>query len=198
MTTSASNRRRCPTNCDSGSDASKGAPICDGAPGSRTQGGVVKSLFSRSSLGVLMLGALILAAGCQKKEESVGTSQSSTSAQTTTPQTAAPESAAAPSANAQPALPAGHIEVQHVLIGFVGSVPGKNITRSQDEAKTLAYQILDRAKKGEDFGQLVQQHTDDQYPGIYRLTDHGVTPEQGEFSRDGMVKGFSDTAFSLK
>jgi parvulin-like peptidyl-prolyl isomerase len=96
-------------------------------------------------------------------------------------------------------LPAGHIEVQHVLIGFAGSVPGKNITRTQDEAKTLAYDILARAKKGDDFGQLVQQNTDDQYPGIYRLADTGVQVEQGvEYPRDGMVKGFSDVAFSLK
>jgi len=158
----------------------------------------VKSLLSRSSLGALVLGVLVLVAGCQKKEETVGTEQSSsTSASTTTP--AAPDTAK-PEATSQPALPAGHIEVQHVLIGFVGSVPGKNITRSQDEAKTLAYQILDRAKKGEDFGQLVQQNTDDQYPGIYRLADNGQTADQsaGEFPRAGMVKGFSDTAFSLK
>jgi len=35
-----------------------------------------------------------------------------------------------------------HITVQHILIGFAGSVPGKGITRSQDEAKKLAYEIL--------------------------------------------------------
>jgi hypothetical protein len=159
----------------------------------------VKALLTRSSLGALALGVLVLAAGCNKKEETVSNTQSSsTSASATTPKTTAPDTTPKPQAAAQPALPAGHIEVQHVLIGFVGTVPGKNITRSQDEAKALAYQILDRAKKGEDFGQLVQQYTDDQYPGIYRLTDRGVTPDQGEFSRDGMVKGFSDTAFSLK
>ena len=160
----------------------------------------MKSLLTRSSLGALVLGALVLAAGCQKKEETVSTEQSSsTSATTNTPQ-AGMDTTAKPEATAQPALPAGHIEVQHVLIGFVGTIPGKNITRSQDEAKTLAYQILDRAKKGEDFGQLVQQNTDDQYPGIYRLADRGQTADQsaGEFPRDGMVKGFSDVAFSLK
>jgi hypothetical protein len=161
----------------------------------------VKSILSRSSLGALSLGVLVLLAGCQKKEETVNNSQSSsTSAQTTTPPAAAPETTAAPQAASQPALPAGHIEVQHVLIGFVGTIPGKSITRSEDEAKTLAYQILDRAKKGEDFGQLVQKYTDDQYPGIYRLADRGQTADQavGEFPRDGMVKGFSDAAFSLK
>jgi len=160
----------------------------------------VRNVLSRSSL-VALAATLVLFAGCQKKEETVDNTQSSsTSAQTTTPSTAAPESAAAPAATAQSPLPAGHIEVQHVLIGFVGTIPGKNITRSEAEAKTLAYQILDRAKKGEDFGQLVQKYTDDQYPGIYRLADRGQTADQaaGEFPRDGMVKGFSNTAFSLK
>lgn len=159
----------------------------------------MKSILSRSSLGALTLGVLVLFAGCQKKEETVSNSQSSsTSASTTTP--AAPESTAKPEATSLPALPAGHIEVQHVLIGFVGTIPGKNITRSEDEAKTLAYQILDRAKKGEDFGQLVQKYTDDQFPGTYRLADRGQTADQaaGEYPRDGMVKGFSDIAFSLK
>ena len=160
----------------------------------------MRNVLSRSSL-VALAATLVLFAGCQKKEETVDKTQSSsTSAQTTTPSTAAPESAAAPAATAQSPLPAGHIEVQHVLIGFVGTIPGKNITRSEAEAKTLAYQILDRAKKGEDFGQLVQKYTDDQYPGIYRLADRGQTADQaaGEFPRDGMVKGFSNTAFSLK
>ena len=122
-----------------------------------------------------------------------------------TPETAGGEKAEAPAAapqteppTAQAALPAGHIEVQHVLIGFQGSVPGKPITRTQDEAKALAYQILERAKKGESFDALVQQHTDDQYPGIYRLADNGVTPEAGvEYPRSGMVKGFGDASFPL-
>src|SRR4029453_16449471 len=99
------------------------------------------------------------------------TSDTSSTSQTTTPSTggqgAAPESAGAttpaPSASTMPEpLPSGHIEVQHVLIGYAGSVPQKNITRTQAEAATLAAEILARAKKGEDFGSLVQKYTDDQ------------------------------------
>ena len=159
----------------------------------------MRNVLSRSSL-VALAATLVLFAGCQKKEASVSSSETNSTSAQTTPSTAAPESTAKPEATAQPALPAGHIEVQHVLIGFAGTVPGKSITRSQEEAKTLAYQILDRAKKGEDFGQLVQKYTDDQYPGIYRLADRGQTADQsaGEYPRDGMVKGFSNTAFSLK
>ena len=91
-----------------------------------------------------------------------------------------------------------HITVQHVLIGFSGSVPGKNITRSKDEAKTLAYQILDRAKKGEDFDQLVTQYTDDSPPGIYKMSGLGVPASPGEFARDQMVPAFGNVGFTLQ
>jgi hypothetical protein len=159
----------------------------------------VNSAFSRSSLATVgLVAALMVFAGCQKKEETMSTTEDSTRTETQG-QTATP----APSATT-PApidtLPAGHIEVQHVLIGFVSSVPQKNITRSRAEAETLANDILKRARAGEDFGQLVQKYTDDAYPGIYHLADRGVQVDQagGEIARDGFVKGFSDAAFSLK
>ena len=41
-----------------------------------------------------------------------------------------------------------HIKVQHILIGFQGSVRGKDITRTKEEAKKLAYKILNRAVLG--------------------------------------------------
>ncbi len=97
-----------------------------------------------------------------------------------------------------PATPPDHIEVQHVLIGFAGKIPGKNVTRTQAEAEKLAGEILERARKGEDFDQLVQQHTDDQWPGIYGMSNDGVAPlDANEIPRNGMVKGFSDVSFSL-
>src|SRR2546426_10951027 len=83
-----------------------------------------------------------------------------------------------------------HVQVQHILIGFSGSVPGKAITRSKDEAKKLAYEILDRARKGEDFDELVRQYTDDSPPGIYGMSGIGIAPQSGEFPRDRMVPAF--------
>ena len=89
----------------------------------------MNSAFSRSLAAIGLVAALVIVAGCQKKEETVSTTQGSEStgsqSQTTTP---------APSAQPAPidTLPAWHIEVQHVLIGYVGSVPGKNITRSKE------------------------------------------------------------------
>lgn len=90
------------------------------------------------------------------------------------------------------------IKVQHILIGYTGSVPGKNITRTKDQAKTLAYQILDRAKKGESFDALVREYTDDQFPGIYAMTNRGVTPSRpDQYERGKMVPAFGNVGFKL-
>lgn len=97
-----------------------------------------------------------------------------------------------------PAKEADHIKVQHILIGFQGSVPGKGITRSKEEAQKLAQEILERAKKGEEFAALVKEYTDDAYPGIYGMSNKGVPPGQGEYPRDRMVPAFGDTGFPLE
>lgn len=95
----------------------------------------------------------------------------------------------------------GFVKVQHVLIGFQGSIQGKSIERTEAEAKVLADEILAKAKAGEDFDALVTKYTDDSPPGIYVLADTGVDtmmyPGQA-FRRGDMVKGFSDIAFALK
>ena len=90
-----------------------------------------------------------------------------------------------------------HIKVQHILIGAKGTVPGKSITRSLEEAKTLAYQLADRARKGEEFGALVSQYTDDAAPGIYGMSNRGVPAGQGEYGRDTMVPAFGNVGFPL-
>ena len=96
-----------------------------------------------------------------------------------------------------PETPPQHVQVQHILIGFSGSVPGKPITRTKDEAKKLAYEILDRARAGENFDGLVKQYTDDSPPGIYGMSGTGVTPAAGEFPRDGMVAAFGNVGFAI-
>ena len=91
-----------------------------------------------------------------------------------------------------------HLQVQHILIGFTGSVPGKMIRRSKEEARTLAYQLLDQARAGGDFDALVRQHTDDSPPGIYGMSNRGVTPGKNEYPRDGMVPAFGNAGFPLQ
>ena len=97
----------------------------------------------------------------------------------------------------RPDVTPAHIEVQHILIGFSGSVPGKGITRSQSEARTLAYEILAKARRGENFDQLVAQYTDDSPPGIYKMSNTGVSAAQGEFPREQMVPAFGNVGFAL-
>jgi peptidyl-prolyl cis-trans isomerase C/foldase protein PrsA len=99
-------------------------------------------------------------------------------------------------ATATPAGPAQHITVQHILISFQGA--GTAATRTQAEAKTLATDIFDRAKKGEDFDKLVTDFTDDSPPGIYKMANSGIAPtEADEYSRDGMVPAFGNVGFAL-
>ncbi len=92
-----------------------------------------------------------------------------------------------------------HIVVQHILIGFQGSVGSKPITRSKDEAKALAEKLFAQAKAGADFDQLVKDNTDDAAPGIYSLANLGVTPGSSkEYSRDRMIPAFGDVGFTLQ
>jgi parvulin-like peptidyl-prolyl isomerase len=91
------------------------------------------------------------------------------------------------------------IQVQHILVGYKGSVPGKNITRSAAEAKTLAYDLLEQARNGADFDDLVRRYTDDSPPGIYGMSNHGVRPAgRDEYARDGMVPAFGNAGFPLQ
>ena len=93
-----------------------------------------------------------------------------------------------------------HVTVQHILIAFQGSIPEAKVTRTQAEAEALAAEIFERAKKGEDFGALVKQFTDDEFPGIYKMSNFDVAPDTAkqEYSRAKMVKSFGDVGFALK
>lgn len=99
-----------------------------------------------------------------------------------------------------------HITVQHCLIGFVGSVPGKDIFRKQEDAAELAATVLEKAKAGEDFDDLIKEYTDDSPPGIYNMANTGIEGYQDPkndlrktiFERGGMVPAFGDVGFKLE
>jgi Xaa-Pro aminopeptidase len=95
---------------------------------------------------------------------------------------------------------ADRIAVQHVLIAFKGSIPEPKVVRTSAEAEILAAEIFERARKGEDFEALVKKYTDDEFPGLYRMSNFGVEPnkEKKEYPRSGMVRSFGDVGFSLK
>jgi len=107
----------------------------------------------------------------------------------TTPRAA--ETAAAPEPE--------HITVQHLLVGFQGSLPGKVVTRTREQAATLANELLEKARKGEDFDAMVKQYTDDAWPGVYSMANKGIAVGgSGEYRREGMVPAFGDVGFKLK
>jgi len=92
-----------------------------------------------------------------------------------------------------------HVTVQHILIAFRGSVPDPRVTRGQAEAEKLALQIFERAKAGEDFDAMVKTYTNDEYPGIYGMSNLNASPDPAkkEFPRARMVKAFGDVSFGL-
>jgi peptidyl-prolyl cis-trans isomerase D len=94
-----------------------------------------------------------------------------------------------------------HVTVQHILIAFRGSLPGdQKVTRPQAEAEKLALRVFERAKAGEDFDALVKTFTNDEYPGLYSMSNLNVEPDPAkhEYPRAKMVKAFGDVSFGLE
>ena len=154
---------------------------------------------ARGALGAALT-IVVLAAGCasgSKEQSSSVDSAGSTTAAPMESNAKEPTMAAAGTMPVKPDVEPQHVEVQHILIGFSGSVPRKPITRTKDEAKILAYQLLERARAGEDFDGLVRQYTDDSPPGIYSMSGVGVTPLPGEYPRDQMVPAFGNVGFAV-
>src|SRR5213079_2643870 len=95
---------------------------------------------------IVVAAALALLSACGKKE---GTPP-------------APSSPGAPSGPRPEKMPNGEpavITVEHVLIAFKDT--GTKATRSKDEARNLAYEVLNRGKTGEDFTKLRKELSDD-------------------------------------
>lgn len=97
----------------------------------------------------------------------------------------------------KPEVTPQHVQVQHILIGFAGSVSGKDIRRTKEEARKLAYDILERARKSEDFLELVVKYTDDSPPGVYGMSGVGIAPGPDEYARDRMVPAFGNVGFNI-
>lgn len=89
-----------------------------------------------------------------------------------------------------------HILVAHVLISFAGT--GTKATRTREAAEKLAYEVLTRARKGDDFNTLIRDYSNDEGEGVYGLANHRVSPVDPEFERKGMVPAFGDVGFKLE
>ena len=102
------------------------------------------------------------------------------------------ESAAdAPAASAQAAEPT-QIAAQHLLVQYKGSMrAAPAVERTKEQAKARAEEALKKAKGGGNFDALVGEYSDE--PGAGERKG-----QLGKFSRQAMVKPFSDAAFKLK
>ena len=83
---------------------------------------------------------------------------------------------------------ASSVEVQHLLVSFVGVRGMSSVTRSRAEAEQLAADLMVRIHSGEDFDALIKEYTNDSHPGIYPMT---------AASRSRMVAAFGDVAWRL-
>ena len=91
------------------------------------------------------------------------------------------------------------ITVQHVLIAFKGAyMAPATVTRTQEEARTFALEILERVRKGEDIVELSKRFSSDPGGGRYVLVNDGGKAARGEFLRSQFIKPFVDVAFRLK
>lgn len=151
--------------------------------------------------GLLVLG--VSAAGCTEKEdnkESASGSDASVaaqlqpSAQPPASAFASPAASASGSGSARPSTSTAvpdSVAAQHVLVAYKGAQGApKAVTRSKAEAKKRADEVAAKAKGGADFGALVAEYSDD--PG-----SKDRMGSAGKFTRDKMVKPFSDAAFAL-
>lgn len=84
------------------------------------------------------------------------------------------------------------VGARHILVSYKGAaqaIPG--VTRSETEARTLAEQIVRRAKAGEDWNKLAEQYTDE--PGSKQTGG-----DLGRFGHGQMVPSFEKAAFALE
>jgi cyclophilin family peptidyl-prolyl cis-trans isomerase len=81
------------------------------------------------------------------------------------------------------------IEVRHILISYQGA-HGSTQSRTREEAKELAEEVLRKAKKGEDFADLAREYSDST-----SAKDGGRI---GQIARGMTVPAFDHAAYTLK
>jgi parvulin-like peptidyl-prolyl isomerase len=108
---------------------------------------------------------------------------------------ASAQEAAAPTPAPPPTPPAAaeqSVSASHVLIQYKGSMrAAPTITRTKEQAKKLATEVMNKAKKGQDFAALAKQYSDE--PGAKDRAG-----ALGKFTKGQMVKPFADAAFAMK
>ncbi len=98
------------------------------------------------------------------------------------------------------------VEVSHILIAYSGAMrAAEEITRTKEEAKTLAEEIITKLNEGQDFAALAKEYSDDSSNsgtgGVLQMpAGQGIYVEQFEnaalaLEEDGQVSTATETAF---
>jgi parvulin-like peptidyl-prolyl isomerase len=141
-------------------------------------------------LGALLLIGVLGGLGAFSKVG--GKRDASSPSSNTTATAAATTKPGQPQAPGTMAAKSDSIEASHFLVQYQGSMRAPpTVTRSKDEAKKRAEEGLAKVKKGEDFAKVVAEYSDE--PGAGQRGG-----QLGSFTRDRMIKQFSDAAFQLK
>lgn len=83
------------------------------------------------------------------------------------------------------------ITVRHVLVMYQGSMRApESVTRTKEEAKALAEDVLAKAQAGEDFSELAKEFSD----GPTKVRGGLLSP----FGKGVMAPPFEEAAFALK
>ncbi|MFV1959491.1 MAG: peptidylprolyl isomerase [Planctomycetota bacterium] len=107
--------------------------------------------------------------------------------------------ASEPDANApgEPAAEPDVVTIDHILIRVKS--PRTPRGKTVEEARTLAYQVLEQVRAGGDWATLKRKFSDDPPPGgPYTLTNFKVAKQRGAYPRKEMVPAFGDVGFALK
>ena len=101
----------------------------------------------------------------------------------------------------RPEHEAQEVEVRHILIGVKHPrLPG--VSRSAEEARAQAADLLQRLAAGEDMKTLVTGYSDDppkpDAPGIYRMVLEGEGDPPAVMPRGLMVSAFGDVVWRLQ
>lgn len=102
-----------------------------------------------------------------------------------------PIQSAGPTATTAAAGEPKRIGARHVLVQYMGAERAPaSVVRTRDQAKTVADEVLERVRAGEDLARLAVEYSDEPGAG-------GRGGSLGRFGRGQMVRAFEDTAFKL-
>ena len=89
--------------------------------------------------------------------------------------------------------------VDHILIGVKSPRLAGARHATSEEAREVAYRLLDELRGGGDWKALKAEYSEDPPPGgPYGMANHMVAVQRGEFPRGGMAKAFGDVGFTLE